>query len=113
LRIGLGLAVHHEVGVLAMARLQRIDRVDQRVGGARGLEAAGRTGGDIADIAPAPAAVGDIGVGEKALRLVGAVAGDEGRAFLLGKDGIDLAGDPASISTAASSSSACVAAGMA
>jgi hypothetical protein len=40
-------------------------------------------------------AVGDSRVAEEPLRLVNAVAGDEGGALLLGEDHVDLGGDPA------------------
>ena len=41
-----------------------------------------------------PRTLGDLVVVEEALRLVDAVAGDEGGALLLGEGDLDLVGDP-------------------
>ncbi len=66
---------------------------------------AGDAGDDVADIAPAPARLGDLGVVEEALRLVVGVAVDEGGAFLLGEGHLHLGAIHWSMSTTASSSS--------
>ncbi len=91
---GLRGAVHDEVRVGAVACLHGECQVDQLVGRARGREGAGGTCRDEAEVAPRPRGVGDGRVGEEALRLVDAVAGDEGGAFLLGEGVAHLLGDP-------------------
>ena len=80
--------------VLAIAAFQRIGQIHQLVGGIGSGEGARRSGCDIAQIAPAPGSLRDIGVGEKTLGPVGAVAGDKGLAFLLGKNLLHLIGQP-------------------
>src|SRR5690606_6958200 len=64
------------------------------VAGVGGGEGAGGAGGDVAEVAPRPGAVGDLRVVEEAARPRGAIAGDEGGAFLLREAQAHLAGEP-------------------
>jgi hypothetical protein len=72
--------------VLPVAGLQRIDEIDQHVGGIARRRSARAPVATIADACPTPRrASATLVVVEEALRLVVAVAGDEGRALLLGE----------------------------
>jgi hypothetical protein len=77
------------------------------------LERACCTRCNITEIARARRCIGKRRAGQEAFRLVGAIAGSEGRTFLLSRDDVDLAGVQVSMAIAASLSSAWVAAGMA